>query len=273
MMEDLNKYIDFNCNISELAQKQDTDAEFELIDYVSSVNISCGVHESSALEMKRVVEKCKFKNKVIGASIGLPSDVQTPLVLDEEEIEAIVLYQLGAISAFTKANGMNVEYVRPDGLMYKLAATDVDFSKKIASAVKKYSKWLLYYTAAGDIAKEVSESVNINVAQEILLNKFYKADKSPDFESEKALDNGLQLIRLRRLMNLDEIEVSEQVFEKFEYDTIHFDSKTENLNELLTEAQSIVIPRPVNYNNAAETGWVGINRNHYAQENNFEKYN
>lgn len=256
-MEENNKRnVDFNCDLAQVASVDETDKALELVDYMSSVNVSCGFHSGCPVSIKRAIEYCKFKNKVIGAHIGLPSTVSDALTLSEEEVEAVVLYQLGAISSFAKAYSLNIEHVRPHGEMYKLAALDAEFSAKIAKAVKKFSKWFVYYGAAGENLKETGASVGINIAQELHLNKAYNAEGQIDFSKENLADTGKSLIRLRRLMNLSEIETENQVFKKVEFDTIHFSTLADNVLDLAKEANNIVVPRPVNFNKVVTSGWV-----------------
>ena len=153
MEENNKKCVDFNCDLAQTNAAEE-DKALELIERVSSVNIACGLHTGCPLAMKKAIEHCKFKNKVIGALIGLPEGINDALSLGEEEIEAFVLYQLGAISAFAKAYSLNVEHVRPHGVMYELAAQNKDFSVSIAKAVKKFSEWFVYYGAMGQCFKK-----------------------------------------------------------------------------------------------------------------------
>lgn len=256
-MSDFNKKcVDFNINLAEVFDNNGIDKGLELIDYASSINISCAISSSNYLAIKTAVEHCKFKSKELGALISLPDSVQNPLELNGDELESIILYQLGALSAFTKAYSLNIEHVRPCGLMYKTAAENKDFSVSMANAIKKFSKWLVLYGAAGSIIKETEQETNINIGQEILLNMPYRNDGSVDFEASVVNNTGLELIRVRRLMNLSEIEAADGEFIKTEFDTLHFDSNAENTLELIKEARNIVEPRPVNYNKVVASGWV-----------------
>lgn len=256
MEENNKKHIDFNCDLAQITSLEEADKALELVDYMSSVNISCGFHAGCPVSIKRAIEHCKFKNKVIGAHIGFSSGISDPLSLSDEDIEAIVLYQLGAVSSFAKAYSLNIEHVRPHGEMYKFASKNVEFSTKIAKAVKKFSEWFVYYGAAGDVLNEVAQEADINIASEVLLNKKYNTDGTIDFDLPNLTDTGKSLIRVRRLMNLSEIEASENEYVKIKFDTIHFSTAEENVLDLAKEANKIVTPRPVNFNNVVVSGWV-----------------
>ena len=256
-MEDIKKKnIDFNLDIAQTQTLESMDKIFELVDLVSSVNISCGFHAGCPLSMKKAIEYCKFKNKVIGAHIGFPANFDMSHAESKEMIESLVLYQLGAISAFAKANSLNIEHVRPHGDMYRLAAQNLEFSENIASSIKKFSKWLIYFGAAGEILEEAGKNAGINVAHEVHLNKVYKSSSSIDFDQKNIEETGLELMRLRRLLNLSEIDIFDGTYSKINYDTVHFSCEAKNISELLNEAGKLITPKPVSYNKAALSGWV-----------------
>ena len=122
------KNIDFNCDLAQSYGIYKNNNEFKLLDYVSSVNISCGFHAGDPVAIKNALLKAKEKNVVIGAHIGF-NDIQgfgyRPVDLKDDEIESIVIYQVGALMSFAKALGVSVEHVRPHGAMYKMAGEDV----------------------------------------------------------------------------------------------------------------------------------------------------
>lgn len=225
-MDNNKKSIDFNCDLAQVDSSIE-DESLNLIDSVSSVNIACGLENGCPISMMNAIKHCKFKSKVIGALIGLPEGIKNPLELSEEEIEAIVLYQLGAISAFAKAYSLNVEHVRPHGIMYDLAAENIDFSIKIAKAVKKFNEWLVLYGAMGDILNQTASETNITIASEFKIQNEESIEKLKLMISENKLP-----------------------------DTLHFSLSSQNTADLLEKVSEIVSATPVNYNRAAASGWV-----------------
>ena len=256
MMEDNKKFIDFNIDLAQIINVADVDKAAELVEFVSSVNICCGFHAGSPAAIKNAIMHCKHKEKVIGAHISLPNNIDSAVDLSSDDIEAIVLYQLGALSAFAKAESLNVEYVRPHGEMYKLMASNFDFASKVAKSVKKFSEWLVLYGPYGKILKNVGATYDINIAQEVQLTHPYLVGAQIDFDSDNILENGYSLIRLRRLANLSEVDINDGTFEKVDFDTVHFSNNTQDLSNMLIEANKIFVPRPVNYNKVVESGWV-----------------
>ena len=233
--------------------------EYELLDYVSSVNISCGFHAGDPITIKNALLKAKEKNVAIGAHIGF-NDIQgfgyRPVELKEDELEAIVVYQISAIMSFAKAYGLSIEHVRPHGAMYKMASEDFIFSSAIAKAIKKCSEWLVYYAPVGDISAKVADYTGINVAQELSLEKSYNADLTIDYSKEDNTNNFELIKRFQHLLHTSQIRNTLGGMNYVEIDTIHFSNKYKNSLDLIKQAREYLTPTPVNYNNVKLSGWV-----------------
>ncbi len=253
------KNIDFNCDLAQSFGIYKNNSEFNLLDYVSSVNISCGFHAGDPLTIKNALLKAKEKNVVVGAHIGF-DDIQgfgyRPISLDEDELEALVIYQVGALMTFAKSFKLEIEHVRPHGAMYKQAGEDFNFACTLAKAVKKCSQWLVYYGASGDVTAKVGEYLNIPVAQEISLNKIYNIDGSVDYSTKDIENTDTSVSRLKLLLSNSQVYNNEGGKTVVEADTIHFTNRIVNAQELVVRAREIVSPLPVNYKNVCESGWV-----------------
>lgn len=253
------KNIDFNCDLAQAYGIYKNNNEFELLDYVSSVNISCGFHAGDPVTIKEALLKAKEKNIAVGAHIGF-NDIQgfgyRPVELKEDELEALVVYQLGAIMSFAKAYGLSVEHVRPHGAMYKMVGEDFTFSCAVAKAIKKCSPWLVYYAPVGDITARVADFIEIPVAQELSLEKMYNPDLTIDYAKEDNTNNYDLIKRLQHLLHTSQIRNNAGGMSFAEVDTIHFSNKYKNSLELIKQAHDLITPAPVNYNNAKVSGWV-----------------
>ena len=203
--------------------------------------------------------KAKEKNLVIGAHIGF-NDIQgfgyRPVELKDDELEALVVYQIGALISFAKAYGVSVEHVRPHGAMYKTAGEDFTFSCAIARAIKKCSEWLVYYAPVGDITAKVADYTGIQVAQELSLEKTYNADLSIDYSKADNTNNYDLIKRFQHLLHTSQIRNNLGGMSFADVDTIHFSNKYKNSIELIQQARHTLVPTPVNYNNAKISGWV-----------------
>ncbi len=253
------KNIDFNCDLAQSFGIYKNSSETRLLDYVSSVNISCGFHAGDPLTIKEALLEAKEKNVVVGAHIGF-DDIQgfgyRQMELDSDELEALVMYQVGAIMTFAKAYHMEIEHVRPHGAMYRQALEDLDVSKTIARAIKKCSSWLVYYGASSDNLAIAGEEENIQVAHEVHLEKIYDETGNIDFSARDLENTEISIQRLKDL--LQNSQVTNNVGGKtiVRADSIHFSNKLANAKDLIIQAREIVEPLPYNYKNAQKSGWV-----------------
>lgn len=253
------KNIDFNCDLAQSFGIYKNSSEYGLLDYVSSVNISCGFHAGDPLTIKEALLAAKEKNVVVGAHIGF-DDIQgfgyRQVELDTDELEALVMYQVGALMTFAKAYSMEIEHVRPHGAMYRQACEDYDFSRTIAKAIKKCSKWLVYYGATGGNLAKVAEDENIQVAHEVHLEKIYDEVGNIDFSARDLENTNISLQRLKDLLQNSQVANNVGGKTVVRADSIHFSNKLSNAKELIIQAKEMVEPLPYNYRNAQKSGWV-----------------
>lgn len=253
------KNIDFNCDLAQSFGIYKNSSEASLLDYVSSVNISCGFHAGDPLTIKEALLTAKNKNIVVGAHVGY-DDIQgfgyRKMDLDYDELEALVMYQVGALMTFAKSYSMEIEHVRPHGAMYRQAAEDIDVSRTIARAVKKCSKWLVYYGASGDNLAQIGEEENLQVAHEVHIEKIYDKDGNIDFSARDLENTNISIQRLKELLQYSQVTNNEGGKTVVRADSIHFSNKLSNAKELIVQAREVVEPLPYNYMNARKSGWV-----------------
>ena len=253
------KHIDFNIDAAQGFGIFKNNKETELLDYVSSVNISCGFHAGDPLLIREYLLKCKEKNLTIGAHIGF-NDIQglgyRPMELTPEEIEAIVIYQIGALASFAKSYNLLIDHVRPHGAMYKIASENYDFSLAIAKAIQKFDKWLNYTCLDNEILEKVSSETDIVVNRELFIDKTYTQEFKIDWENKTYINEDDALNRIRTILHSSQIKIGNGMFMPVKTDTIHFDTKNPNITQLLRKANEIIVPTQANYNKVETSGWV-----------------
>ncbi|MEK7381029.1 MAG: 5-oxoprolinase subunit PxpA, partial [Gemmatimonadota bacterium] len=150
-----------------------------LLDLLTSANIACGYHAGDPLVMRRVVTAAAARGVAIGAHPGYP-DLQgfgrRELAASPEEIEAFVLYQLGALAGICSAAGTRVRYLKPHGALYHRAAKDPAAAEAIARAIQAFNPTLPLLGLPGTELPAAAARIGIPSAAEAFVDRGYLPD-------------------------------------------------------------------------------------------------
>ena len=180
--------IDLNCDMGEGLGTLELGQDADIMPYISSANIACGFHAGSPLIMARTVALAKQSGVAIGAHPSYP-DLEgfgrREMNLAPEEVEGIILYQIGALAAFCKVEGVELYHVKPHGALYNQAAKDIKLAAAIARAVKRYSHSLVLVGLAGSKLIEAGLDAGLMVAREAFPDRAYVKEGSLMPRSQK----------------------------------------------------------------------------------------
>lgn len=113
-----------------------------IMPYIDCANIACGFHAGDPLIMQNTVSAAVEHGVQIGAHPAYPDLVgfgRRSMALQPAEVEALVMYQIGALAAFCNAAGTTVAYVKPHGALYHdMLKNDAVFAA-VVRAVKQAS--------------------------------------------------------------------------------------------------------------------------------------
>ena len=173
--------VDLNCDMGESFGRYPLGADAEVLQWVTSANIACGMHAGDPLVMQETVRLAVERGAAIGAHPGYP-DLQgfgrRVMDLTPEEVEAFVLYQIGALAGFARAAGVELAHVKPHGALYNQAAKDPALAEAIARATARFSRELILVGLAGSRLIEAGISVGLRVAREGFPDRAYNMDGS-----------------------------------------------------------------------------------------------
>src|SRR6266545_6900206 len=100
--------IDLNSDVGESLGPWTIGDDARLIPLVTSVNIACGAHAGDPLTIQRSVAIAVAHGVSIGAHPGYPDLIgfgRRDLDMAADELEASIVYQVGAVAAFARAMG------------------------------------------------------------------------------------------------------------------------------------------------------------------------
>lgn len=173
--------VDLNCDMGESFGVYKLGRDEEILDYVSSANIACGFHAGDPATMRKTVRLTLEKDVAIGAHPGfqdLPGFGRRNLQLSAQEIYDIVVYQIGALSAFVNAEGGILQHVKAHGALYNMAARDAVYAGAIAEAVYDVNPALILYGLAGSELVTAGNEIGLRTASEVFSDRTYQKDGS-----------------------------------------------------------------------------------------------
>jgi 5-oxoprolinase (ATP-hydrolysing) subunit A len=198
--------IDLNCDMGENIGNDE-----DIMPYITSANIACGFHAGDEMSMLTTIRLAKKYGVVVGAHPGWKDREgfgRHEMSLPRENVEASILYQIGALHAIAKAEGVELHHIKPHGALYNQAAKDRFLADAIVDAVKKLSQDMTLIGLAGSKLVEAGVIAGLRVANEGFPDRHYETDgtltprtqenailRSPDEVSAHALElarNGIQ---------------------------------------------------------------------------------
>lgn len=173
--------VDLNSDLGESFGSYKIGMDEEIIKYVSSVNVACGYHAGDPLVMAKTVKAAKEAGIAVGAHPGYPDLVgfgRRNMVCSPAEVKAYVMYQMGALQAFTKAAGIPLQHVKPHGALYNMAAKDEKLAMAIAEGIAEVDSSVILMGLAGSKMLEAGKKCGLRVASEVFADRAYQADGS-----------------------------------------------------------------------------------------------
>jgi len=165
--------IDIN---ADLGEGMDDDA---LLPFVTSANVACGFHAGDASTMDTTVEQALGRGVHVGAHPGHADREnfgRIPVELPAEQVERMVLYQVGALDGFVRSRGARLSHVKPHGALYHQANEFPDYARAIAQAVHRFDASLVLVGAPESLLLEAGREAGLPVAGEGFADRRYRPD-------------------------------------------------------------------------------------------------
>ena len=159
-----------------------------LVQQLTSANVACGFHAGDFRVMEATVALCQRAGVAVGAQPGYPDLLgfgRRPMPFMPDEVESLVRYQVGALEAFCRAHGLEMQHVKPHGALYNQAATDPSLAGAIARAIARFSTELPFLGLAGSEAMAAAAADNgLRFVPEAFADRRYLPDGTLQSRSE-----------------------------------------------------------------------------------------
>ncbi len=181
--------IDLNADLAEGAP-----GDLELLELVTSASLACGLHAGDFRIMARTVQGALERGVKIGAHPGYP-DLQgfgrRSMKLDRDEVRALLLYQVGALQAITRAAGAALQHVKLHGAFYNDASADARLAAWVTETLAELGSELVLFGPPGSRLEKAALERGLLFCPEFFADRVYRDDGSllPRSEPGAVLDS------------------------------------------------------------------------------------
>ena len=191
-----------NCDLGESFGAWQKGQDSAIMPLIDQANIACGFHASDPLTMQNTVKLAAEHNVAIGAHPAYPDLVgfgRRSMKVSGDELEAIIVYQIGALQAFCQQQQVELTYVKPHGALYNDMMKDTDIFSHVCRAVASVSSDLSLMIQAlpkTQAYQEIAKQAGIHLLFEAFADRNYQANGFlvPRSEERAVLENEQQII-------------------------------------------------------------------------------
>jgi UPF0271 protein len=131
--------------------------------------------------MRQTVRLARTHGVAVGAHPGFP-DLggfgRREMRCAPQEVEDLVIYQVGALAAIAHAEGVRLQHVKAHGALYNMACQDEALAEAIARAVLAFDPTLVLFGLPDSALIQAGLDAGLPVAAEAFADRAYHADGS-----------------------------------------------------------------------------------------------
>lgn len=166
--------IDLNADLGESQGQAGLDHDMRLLELISSANLACGFHAGEPLWLRRLCKSATDRGVCIGAQVSYPDREgfgRRDMDLPADELCAIVLYQLGALSALSP-----IAYLKPHGALYNRVVWDAAQAAAVVEAARLFNPGLPLLCLPNSQLLKQAQASGLPVITEGFADRAYTAD-------------------------------------------------------------------------------------------------
>jgi len=170
-----------NCDLGEETSCRNI---HEVMPFIDMANISCGFHSGNPLLIEETVQKALNYGVSIGAHPSYPDRQgfgRRSMHVISEDLQAMIIYQIGALDALVRAHEGTISYVKPHGALYNDMMCNEHVFINIARAVARYDKELKLVLLANRNCEKyqgIAKEYEIKLLYEVFADRTYNDDGS-----------------------------------------------------------------------------------------------
>lgn len=148
----------------------------DVLPFISSVSLSCGLHSGDPVLLRNTAVKMIARDIHMGAHPSYPGAFgfgQDRIEMSDDDLEATLLYQVGAVAAVVKGLGAKLRHVKCHGPL----SMDISYEERtcnvMLSAVRKFDPELITVFMAGSPGLDFARSKGLRAAAEGYVDRGY----------------------------------------------------------------------------------------------------
>ena len=175
----MSKKLNLNSDLGESFGAWEMAGDDAMLGIVNSANVACGYHAGDPLVMTSTAALALKHGVSIGAHPGYP-DLQgfgrRRMDIPLPELEAMLIYQIGALDACARAQGLRVTHVKPHGALSNIACADRKVADAVARAVHRLDPRLILLAPAASQMALAGQALGLTIVEEIFADRAYLDD-------------------------------------------------------------------------------------------------
>jgi UPF0271 protein len=171
--------VDLNADLGESLGTWKLGNDDAMLDIVTSANVACGFHAGDSLTLQRACAGAAARGVVVGAQVGYRDLVgfgRRFLDVEDDELTADVLYQIGALEAMCRVAGIRVAYVKPHGALYHAVVHHEAQAAAIVRAVVAFDPTLPVLGLPGSVFLRLAAEAGLRPVTEAFADRGYTPD-------------------------------------------------------------------------------------------------
>ncbi|WP_068785804.1 LamB/YcsF family protein [Paenibacillus phocaensis] len=218
----MKNVVDLNCDMGESFGAYKLGRDREVLKFVTSANIACGFHAGDPATMRQTVKLALEHGVALGAHPGLQDLVgfgRRDMDLSPQEAYDLVVYQIGALWGFVRAQGAKLQHVKAHGSLYNMAARNAGLAEAIAEAVYQVDPELILFGLAGSELITAGKKAGLRTASEVFSDRTYQSDGSltsrrlPDAlitDEEQSVQQVIRMVAEGKVLSQQNVDVAIQ---------------------------------------------------------------
>ena len=173
-----------NCDLGESFGAWNMGQDEAVMPYIDMANIACGFHASDPVTIEKTIALANEHHVLIGAHPGYPDLVgfgRRSMKCSADEVRAMLLYQVSALSGMAQVAQTQICFVKPHGALYNDMMRDDDLMQTILKTIALLQKTqlsvkiplVIQATAKNDRYRESAAKLGVELLFEAFADRGY----------------------------------------------------------------------------------------------------